>query len=770
MQKTIFLALFFLFYFPLFSQTINVNNATALQNALNAASAGQTIVLADGIYTRSAGFSVPANLHGTAANPIVLKGSSNAILTSGNTNSGYSLGLNGNNYWRLEGFAVRGSKKGIVIDQSKYVSVKNIRCTQMGEEGIHLRTYSSFDTIRGCWIDSTGLLTPGFGEGLYVGSAVSNWATYTAGNPDTCNYNVLINNTFGNAISAENIDIKEGTKGGWILNNNFNGAGLSNQNSADSWIDVKGNSYTINDNTGKNTILDGFQTHIEVAGNGNYNSFAKNILTVNNILGYGINIKTSNAIGTALNNIVCNNNEARSTPWGLTNIATTPCGNFERSMYVDNFDVILNSTTLKTNLLQYAKNKGVTYLILYDLHKVHNQYNLTNAATNQILANFIADAKNNYGITKIAAAGENASFFQTRIIAYNNTRSNPKEKFDVLGMEFEFWTPSLTNAGGFYCDDYLIPNSLPCDSMGAFAFCKSQLAQMRTMADASSHPMTVEMYIGWPNAGQIKIMAGLVDRMLVHAYVTNPSTSYTYALTRLQNYATINGMENVTIIFSSEPNFMGPWLGANSLSSAENTFLTAYNAASGTWKNRINLQGFTYFTYTMMPASPALPLQLIDFKGFTKNNNHYLSWGIENAHSVKGFDIEKSNNGKHFESIAFIPFSAEKTFSFEDKNSTSSAYYRLKIIDDDGRFEYSKIIFLEKNNPDEIEIYPNPVHDFLNILNFNPKNESDFEIINTLGQSVLTGKINSQTIDLQVLIKGVYFLKIGAQTIRFLKE
>ncbi len=770
MEKSILFFIFSLYISSLFAQTINVSNATALQNALNVASAGQTIVLADGVYIRSAGFSVPANLHGTAANPIVLKGSANAILSSGNTNSGYSLGLNGNNYWRLEGFAVRGSKKGIVIDQSKYVSVKNIRCTQMGEEGIHLRTYSSFDTIRGCWIDSTGLVTPGYGEGLYVGSAVSNWATYTGGNPDTCNYNVLINNTFGNLVNAENIDIKEGTKNGWILYNNFNGAGLSNQNSADSWIDVKGNYYTINGNTGKNTILDGFQTHIEVAGNGNFNTFSKNILTVNNSLGYGINIKTSNANGTAPNNIVCNDNEVRTTPWGLTNIATTQCGGMERSMYVDDFDTVINSSVAKTNLLQYAQSKGITYLILYDLHTVHNQYNLTNAATNQILANFIADAKNNYGITKIAAAGENAWFFQNRIIAYNNTRSNPKEKFDVLGMEFEFWTPSLTNAGGSYCTDYLIPNGLSCDSIGAFSFCKSQLAQMRTMADASLHPMTVEMYIGWPNAGQIKIMAGLVDRMLVHAYVTNPSTSYTYALTRLQNYASINGMENMTIIFSAEPNFMGPWLNANSLQAAENTFLTAYNAASGTWKTHLNLQGFTYFTYSMMPSSPALPLQLIDFEGAIKNNVNILNWKIENVRSVKNFEIEKSEDGKHFEKIGTIPFSFEKIFSFEDKNTASSAYYRLKILDDDGRFDYSKIIFLEKKKTNEVQIFPNPVRNFLNISNYNPKNERDFEITNVLGQIVLKEKISSQNIDLQSLTKVIYFLKINNQTIRFVKE
>ena len=196
-----------------------------------------------------------------------------------------------------------------MIDQSKYTTIENVRVTKIGEEGIHLRTYSSFDTIKNCFVDTTGLVSPGFGEALYVGSAESNWATYTNGNPDTCNYNVLINNAFGNFVAAENIDIKEGTKRGKVSNNAFNGAGLSNVNAADSWIDVKGNYYKITNNTGVSTLTDGFQTHIATSGWGNFNTFSNNTLTVNTS-NYGINVQTSNALGTAGNNIVCNNNIA----------------------------------------------------------------------------------------------------------------------------------------------------------------------------------------------------------------------------------------------------------------------------------------------------------------------------------------------------------------------------------------------------------------------------------------------------------------------------
>ncbi|WP_018343796.1 T9SS type A sorting domain-containing protein [Cytophaga aurantiaca] len=320
----VFISLFIINIVALQAQTINVSTAIQLQSALNTATAGQTIVLADGIYSKSGGFIIPANINGTSSNPITLKGSALAILTSNNLNSGYGLGLRGNTYWILDGFTIYMSAKGIVLDSSHHNTIKNIHVNRIGDEGIHLRSYSSYNTIDNCFIDSTGQTSPGFGEAIYIGSAVSNWPTYSKGNADTCNYNEVTNNSFGNHVSSENIDIKEGTTGGRIAFNTFNGTGLNNQNSADSWIDVKGNYYTIECNTGSNTIADGFQTHILVAGWGDYNTFSNNMLSVNSS-GYGILITTTSSKGTATHNIVCSTNIITGTNNGLTNGATGIC-------------------------------------------------------------------------------------------------------------------------------------------------------------------------------------------------------------------------------------------------------------------------------------------------------------------------------------------------------------------------------------------------------------------------------------------------------------
>ncbi|CAG2182125.1 unnamed protein product, partial [Oppiella nova] len=83
-----------------------------------------------------------------------------------------------------------------------------------------------------------------------------NWA---GGKQDKSDRNQVLNNKIGPGVTAECIDIKEGSCCGLIKGNTFDGSGLSGQNSADSWIDVKGDSYDIEGNTGSHSLKDGFQ-------------------------------------------------------------------------------------------------------------------------------------------------------------------------------------------------------------------------------------------------------------------------------------------------------------------------------------------------------------------------------------------------------------------------------------------------------------------------------------------------------------------------------
>lgn len=351
----------------------------------------------------------------------------------------------------------------------------------------------------------------------------------------------------------------------------------------------------------------------------------------------------------------------------------------ERSLYVNDFDEIINDAALKTTLLEYAENNEITYLLFYDLHLIHNEHDLTNSSTNQILADFLADAKQNYGITKTAATAENAWFFENRIIAYNESRSNADEKFDVLGMEFEFWTPTFIDPGGYYCINYLTPNGYSCDNAGAYAFCKGELQAMRTLADNSTHPMTIEMYVGWPDAIQLLEIADIVDRTLIHAYVPDPDDAFSYTEGRLEYYENYTGMAEVMIIFSAEPNFSGPWLQANNMAAAEQAFMDDYDASTGTWKDNIDMQGFTYFTYTMMndivlPINEAEEEEIVDenkslIELFPNPTNNRIQ--IKAERILQPFEL-RNQLGQTIQSGTFLP-------NYIDISDKSSGIYFLHL-------------------------------------------------------------------------------------------
>lgn len=301
-------------------RTVNVSSSAQLKDALAFAKPGDEIVLADETYPGK--FVIPAGVNGTSTNPITLRGSRNAVLDAGSIQTGYVLHVQ-SNYWIIKGFKLTNGLKGIMADGSNHSTFDDLFITNIGEEAIHLRKFSSHNTIQNCEITYAGLKTPDYGEGVYIGTAKSNWATVTNGEIDKCDSNKVLNNKIGPYVAAECIDIKEGTTAGIIRGNTFEAQGIQGANSADSWMDVKGNYYLIENNTGHNTqpsaLLDGYQVNVAYAGWGNYNEFKNNTCNVN-AAGHGINVRLTSSSGTAVGNKVYTSNIVNGAAKGVSNI------------------------------------------------------------------------------------------------------------------------------------------------------------------------------------------------------------------------------------------------------------------------------------------------------------------------------------------------------------------------------------------------------------------------------------------------------------------
>ena len=158
-------------------------------------------------------------------------------------------------------------------------------------------------------------MPPHFGEGTYIGSAVSNWPNLTGGKEDRRDRNAVLRNRIWQT-TAEAIDIKEGTTGGLIEGNILAGTHLAG---ADSWIDVEGNDYLIRANTGTNSPKDGYQTHvINDLPWGRDNVFDQNIAHVNGP-GFGFSIRNPDESN---NTILCTN-VVESADSGFANLPCT---------------------------------------------------------------------------------------------------------------------------------------------------------------------------------------------------------------------------------------------------------------------------------------------------------------------------------------------------------------------------------------------------------------------------------------------------------------
>jgi Secretion system C-terminal sorting domain len=167
-----------------------------------------------------------------------------------------------------------------------------------------------------------------------------------------------------------------------------------------------------------------------------------------------------------------------------------------------------------------------------------------------------------------------------------------------------------------------------------------------------------------------------------------------------------------------------------------------------------------------------LPLNLLSFSGYSKDNKAFLNWQTTNEKDANHFDIERSLDGVSFMKVGQIKCLGSKLgfnkYAFTDATFTENTnfYYRLKQVNNDNTFNYSTIIVLEANNhkSKSIVIYPNPAHETINV-----EGKNGVQIYNSVGQLVKEIKQAITQIDISDLPNGVYLLKTDKQVGQFIK-
>jgi hypothetical protein len=119
-------------------------------------------------------------------------------------------------------------------------------------------------------------------------------------------------------------------------------------------------------------------------------------------------------------------------------------------------------------------------------------------------------------------------------------------------------------------------------------------------------------------------------------------------------------------------------------------------------------------------VSGTLPVQLISFNGRLTNGQSQLNWRTATESNASHYVIERSEDGIHFLSIGSVKAignsASETAYQFIDLSPLPAFnYYRLKMMDEDGKSSYSAVIKLYSNSSTKVIASPNPFDQVINI-------------------------------------------------------
>jgi hypothetical protein len=166
----------------------------------------------------------------------------------------------------------------------------------------------------------------------------------------------------------------------------------------------------------------------------------------------------------------------------------------------------------------------------------------------------------------------------------------------------------------------------------------------------------------------------------------------------------------------------------------------------------------------------ALPLELIAFQAKPQPAGDQIEWQTASEIALSHFIIQQSNDGLNFEDIAEIKAIGPNNYRFlNQKTVQNDRWYRLKSVDENSSFEFSKIIHLAATNTKSFHLGENPIGETLQIYFENDFSELPTEAILTTTDSkiiwVKTVPAGSEEwqIPMEDVSSGVYFLKMQTE-------
>lgn len=153
---------------------------------------------------------------------------------------------------------------------------------------------------------------------------------------------------------------------------------------------------------------------------------------------------------------------------------------------------------------------------------------------------------------------------------------------------------------------------------------------------------------------------------------------------------------------------------------------------------------YPYYAATLQEAlnmAVILPVSWLDFKGELEGENVLLEWATATELNNRSFVIESSSQGEVFRRIGEVEGAGNSTeaqhYRFEHRTPSAGVnYYRIKQVDFDGQFSYSKILAVDAAGSAQILLYPNPAATQFYLQYDAAKGNSQIQAYDALGRLI----------------------------------
>ncbi|GAB2831386.1 T9SS type A sorting domain-containing protein [Ferruginibacter profundus] len=191
-------------------------------------------------------------------------------------------------------------------------------------------------------------------------------------------------------------------------------------------------------------------------------------------------------------------------------------------------------------------------------------------------------------------------------------------------------------------------------------------------------------------------------------------------------------------------------------------------------------------TAVIGPLGAPLSVKLVSFNAILSGNRSLLDWVTESELNNDHFDVERSEDGIHFTTIGTVKGNGTSAtihnYSFTDNLLSGAAvvYYRLKVVDNNNKSSYSKIVLVRQNgvfSASAITVYPNPfVTDVKVFIKSTKTVTALLRIIAANGAEVAVKKVTVEggnniivMNDMASLPRGAYIIEVVAESDKFSK-